>query len=85
MRKERKYTVKKEMIIEGMHCGHCQARVEKILGELSGVESAKVNLKNKTALISLSQNVEDAALMQAVNDAGYQAVSIREKKGLFGR
>ena len=77
--------MKKEMVIEGMHCGHCQARVEKALSEVTGVESVKVNLKNKTALISLQKNVEDAVLMQAVNDAGYQVVSIQEKKGLFGR
>ena len=77
--------MKKEMVSEGMHCGHCQARVEKALSEVAGVESVKVNLKNKTAVISLSQNVEDGTLMQAVNDAGYQAISVQEKKGLFGR
>ena len=77
--------MKKEMVIEGMHCGHCQARVEKALSGVDGVESVKVNLKNKTAVISLRQNVEDSTLMQVVNDAGYQAVSVQEKKGFFGR
>lgn len=75
--------MKKEITINGMSCGHCQARVEKALNAIPGVE-AKVDLKKKTATVSLSGEVADEVLMNAVRDAGYDPVAIKEKKGLFG-
>ena len=58
--------MKKEMVIEGMHCVRCQERVEKALSAVAGVASAKVNLKNKTALIVLSGDVADQTLLDAL-------------------
>ena len=75
--------MKKEITINGMSCGHCQARVEKALNAIPGVE-AKVDLKKKTATVSLSVEVADDVLMGAVREAGYDPVAIKEKKGLFG-
>lgn len=74
--------MKKEITINGMSCGHCQARVEKALNAIPGVE-AKVDLKKKTATVSLSADVADEVLMGAVREAGYDPVAIKEKKGLF--
>ena len=65
----------KTMKIEGMSCSHCSAQVEKALNAVEGV-SAQVNLEAKTAAVSLSQPVEDAVLRTAVEDAGYEVVSI---------
>ena len=39
------------VLVEGMHCGHCAARVEKALSALSGVKGAKVDLASKKATI----------------------------------
>lgn len=78
-------TMKKVMSIEGMSCGHCAARVEQTLGAVEGVSSVKVDLEKKNATISLSSEVADSVLMDAVNGAGYQAISIQEKKGLFSK
>ena len=51
-RKKLKQVVKQRTVmIEGMTCEHCKARVESRLNELDGV-SAKVNLKKKTAGVS---------------------------------
>jgi len=75
--------MKKEITVNGMSCGHCQARVEKALNAIPGVE-AKVDLKKKTATVSLSGEVADEVLMNAVREAGYDPVAIKEKKGLFG-
>ena len=47
----------KKMIIEGMSCGHCSARVEKALNALEGV-SAKVDLENKCAEITVTGNID---------------------------
>lgn len=76
--------MKKVLTVEGMSCAHCQARVEKALSAVKGVESAKVDLKKKTATVALSETVADDTLMDAVKEAGYEPVSIQEKKGLFG-
>ncbi|MGN6711924.1 heavy-metal-associated domain-containing protein [Anaerocolumna jejuensis] len=76
--------MKKVMKIEGMSCGHCQARVEKALNDINGV-SAKVNLGKKEAVIDYSADINDDVFINAVTDAGYEVVSIAEKKGLFGR
>lgn len=40
--------MKKIIAVEGMHCQHCQASVEKALSQIDGVESAKVDLAKKT-------------------------------------
>ena len=65
----------KTMKIEGMSCGHCSARVEKALNAIDGV-SATVDLEAKTASIALQNGVSDDVLRKAVEDAGYEVVSI---------
>ena len=68
--------MEKTIKIEGMTCGHCQARVEKALNAIEGV-TAKVNLSEKNATVVLSKEVSDETLMAAVNDVGYEAVAIQ--------
>ena len=65
----------KTMTVEGMSCGHCSARVEKALNAIDGVTAA-VNLEAKTATINLTAEVSDDTLRKAVEDAGYEVVSI---------
>ncbi len=74
--------MKKIIKINGMNCEHCRARVEKALGALGGVD-AKVELKKKQAVVNLTSDVSDEILKNAVTEAGYEVVSIEEKKGLF--
>ncbi len=75
--------MKKLITIEGMHCEHCQAKAEKALNGIDGVE-AKVNLKHKQATVTLSRDVPDEEFAKVLDDAGYQLVSVTEKRGLFG-
>ena len=63
------------MKIEGMMCTHCSSRVEKALNAIAGV-SATVDLEGKTATVHAEPQVDNAALKAAVEDAGYQVVSI---------
>lgn len=72
---EEEKIMKKTMKIEGMSCGHCSARVESALNALENV-SAVVDLENKTANITLTENVDNAVLKKAVTEAGYEVVSI---------
>ena len=68
-------TMTKVMNINGMMCAHCQAHVEKALNAIDGVE-AKVNLEAKNATVTLSRDVPDDVLKNAVTEAGYEVVSI---------
>lgn len=68
-------TMTKKMIIDGMTCPHCSARVEKALNALDGV-SAQVDLESKTATITLSGDISDDVLKKAVTDADYTVVSL---------
>jgi Cu+-exporting ATPase len=69
--------MKKAMLIEGMSCAHCTAQVEKALNAIDGV-TATVDLRTKTATITLAGNVSDDALRKAVEDAGYGVVEIKQ-------
>ncbi len=61
--------------IEGMMCGHCQARVEKALKEVAGVTEVTVSLENKNAVVTGDAAVD--ALKQAVIDAGYEVTDVK--------
>lgn len=74
--------MKKIIEINGMTCEHCQARVEKALNAINGVE-AKVELKKKRAVVTLSKEIDDQLLSDTVTEAGYEVIGIQEKKGLF--
>ena len=68
-------TMTKTMTINGMMCAHCQAHVEKALNAIDGV-TATVDLAAKTATVTLSHEVADEVLKNAVTEAGYEVVSI---------
>lgn len=67
--------MERKMIIEGMSCGHCSARVEKALNALKGV-TASVDLESKTATINATCDISDEMIKTAVEDAGYEVVDI---------
>ena len=67
--------MKKTMIVEGMSCGHCSARVDKALNALEGVK-ATVDLESKTAAIETTGAVTDEQLKAAVVEAGYEVASL---------
>lgn len=58
-----------------MSCGHCSASVERALNALEGV-TATVDLEAKTATVNLTKEVSDLELRQAVEEEGYEVVSI---------
>ena len=67
-------SMEKTMKIEGMMCGHCEARVKKCLEALPGVEKAEVSHVSGTAVLTLSAPVDDALLKKTVEDQGYQVI-----------
>ncbi|MCD7771437.1 MAG: heavy metal translocating P-type ATPase [Oscillospiraceae bacterium] len=64
------------MNIEGMMCGHCEARVKKTLEAIPGVASAEVSHTAGTAVVTLNAPVEDSVLKEAVEAQDYKVVGI---------
>ncbi|MBQ3107341.1 MAG: heavy-metal-associated domain-containing protein, partial [Firmicutes bacterium] len=59
-------------VVEGMMCMHCAARVEKALNAVEGVSEEKVDLETKKVVVTAAEGVADAALLDAVKEAGYE-------------
>ena len=74
---EEKTMTTKTMKIEGMMCGHCEARVKKALEALPGVESAEVSHEKGEALVHLSGEESEEALKKAVEEQDYTVKEIR--------
>ncbi len=75
--KERKeMDMKKTIKIEGMMCGHCEARVKKCLEALSEVKEAVVSHEAGTAIVTLDAQLSDEVLKKTVEDQDYKVVSI---------
>ena len=74
---DEKAPVRKTMRVDGMTCPHCVARVEKALNAIDGV-TAKVDLESATAALTLTREVPDEVLMDAVRQADYTPVSISD-------
>ena len=68
--------MKKTMKIEGMMCGHCEARVKKCLEALPQVDSAEVSHEKGTAIVTLNAAVDDAVLTKTVEDQDYKVISV---------
>ena len=65
------------MKIEGMMCGHCEARVKKALEALSEVETAEVSHETGTAVVTLKAETADEVLKKAVEDQDYKVLEIQ--------
>ena len=64
------------MKIEGMMCGHCEARVKKTLEAIAEVENAQVSHTDGTAVVTLAAPLSDDVLKKAVEDQDYNVISI---------
>ena len=66
--------MKKTLTVEGMMCAHCEAHVKKALAAVEGVAEVAVDLQSKKATVTLTKDVSDKSLMDAVAEAGYTPV-----------
>ncbi len=74
--KEGEENMTKTMKIEGMMCGHCEARVKKCLEALEQVTEAAVSHEAGTAVLTLSGEVSDEVLKKTVEDQDYKVISV---------
>lgn len=67
----------KTITIDGMMCDHCRQHVEKALSAIDGVTKVAVSLKDKNAVVTLSKDVDEKTLSDAVSEAGYTPLGVR--------
>lgn len=68
--------MKRIVKIEGMGCQHCVNRITEALSAINGVEVLEVSLENKSATVNAEDSVCDEALMNAVNEEGFEAIEV---------
>ncbi len=76
-KKKEKKPMEKTMKIEGIMCGHCEARVKKALEALDGVAEASASHETGIAVVTLNSDVADDVLKKAVEDQDYKVISIQ--------
>ena len=68
--------MERTMKIEGMMCGHCEARVKKTLEAIPQVDEAVVSHETGTAVVKLNAEVANDVLKKAVEDQDYKVTEI---------
>ncbi|AVL98693.1 zinc/cadmium/mercury/lead-transporting ATPase [Microbacterium sp. UMB0228] len=65
-----------EYQVSGMSCGHCEVAVRGEVSQVPGVENIEVSAQTGRLLVTTSSAVDDAAVLAAVDEAGYEAVRL---------
>jgi len=65
-----------EYLVTGMTCGHCEMSIHDEVGEVAGVDAVAVSATTGKLVVTGSEPVDDAAVVAAVAEAGYQAVRV---------
>ncbi|WP_432519147.1 heavy-metal-associated domain-containing protein [Kineococcus sp. SYSU DK006] len=65
-----------EYRVSGMTCGHCETSVREEVEQVPGVTGIEVSAQSGTLVVTGSQPVDDAAVLAAVEEAGYSAVRV---------
>jgi len=76
--KKGKTIVRKKILLAGMSCAHCSARVEKVLRALPGVEEVEVDLAAQCAVVNFAGDLADELLRTTVSGAGYEVVEVKQ-------
>lgn len=76
-KKKQEVTMEKTLKIEGMMCGHCEARVQKCLEALPEVDAANVSHETGTAVVTLNADISDSTLQKTVEEQDYKVLSIQ--------
>ncbi|CAJ1585585.1 heavy-metal-associated domain-containing protein [[Mycobacterium] wendilense] len=64
----------KEYRVTGMSCGHCEAAVREEVAKIAGIEQVNVSAATGTLVVTSSAHLDDAPVLAAVDEAGYEAV-----------
>ena len=72
-KKLKNVAARRTVIVEGMTCENCKAKVERFVNDLDGVVG-KVNLKKKELVVSMEKPISDVEIKAAIEKAGYEVV-----------
>jgi len=67
-------TTTTEYQVTGMSCGHCETAIRSEVSEIPGVTGIEVSAQTGRLAVTAEQPIEDAAVIAAVDEAGYTAV-----------
>jgi len=70
--------MKKKIMIEGMTCGHCSGRVEKIFKAQNAVKEVHVDLGGKNAVVEFSGEFSDEDIKEIIEDVGFEVTGIED-------
>ncbi|KUH64505.1 heavy metal transporter [Mycolicibacterium novocastrense] len=65
-----------EYEVTGMTCGHCEMSVREEVGQIDGVEQVDVSAATGKLVVTSAKPVDDAAVLAAVDEAGYTAARV---------
>ncbi|OHV73036.1 heavy-metal-associated domain-containing protein [Pseudofrankia sp. BMG5.36] len=65
-----------EYQVTGMSCGHCEAAVRDEVGKITGVDDIQVSAQTGRLVVTVTEPVDDARVLAAVGEAGYEAVRV---------
>lgn len=66
-----------EFQVTGMTCGHCEAAVRDEVSGIAGVDGVEVSATSGRLVVSSAQSLDEAAVIAAVDEAGYAATALR--------
>lgn len=78
LEKEINKIMKKEIIVDGMMCPHCEASVKKALEKISGVTVEAISFELGNIIISLENNVDNNIVQKSIEDRDYKVISISD-------
>ncbi|AKN15611.1 heavy-metal-associated domain-containing protein [Mycobacterium haemophilum] len=65
-----------EYRVSGMSCGHCETAIQREVGHIPGVHSVEVSARTGRLIVASSVPIEEATVLDAVNEAGFTAVVV---------
>ncbi|MFG3552023.1 heavy-metal-associated domain-containing protein [Streptomyces sp. NPDC047725] len=65
-------TVSTTYTVSGMSCGHCEATLTRVIGELDGVAAVDVRVAAGLVTVTSAAEPDDAAIAEVVDEAGYE-------------
>lgn len=65
-----------EYQVTGMTCEHCEMSVREEVGRVSGIRDVRVSAQTGTLVVTTDEQIDDAAVLAAVDEAGYSAVRV---------
>lgn len=67
---------KSEYTVSGMTCGHCEMSVREEVSQIAGVHEIEVSAQDGRLIVTSNDELADADVLAAVDEAGYTAVRV---------